>query len=443
MIKKINKILLLTSAICGLSSLSYASDGSNDPVSSSAAVVSDFEMKLSAYASFQAGLIKQTKLAYNEKHVTSNRGEFAFFSDAAFAVDASKRIDHAKYGLKMFLVPASKRKGGAMNGAHIYLESCYGKVDLGSPRDAATIMMVTPEVSGSDNADNYIKIPSQMNQSSELSALGINNSKVSAEFATTIDFYLGSFLLAKYDNAPYSNEPSRKVSYYTPKVDLADSAKIQFGISYIPDSSNSGVGKIKESSVAASEKEINNTQKFIVDQNVVDALSAGINIDQSISDGVDLKLGLVGEYGKAAKDAEEYRDNVLYAKHKLKKLSSYGIGAILNIGNFSYSLFYGDLGKSLTTSAYHKTGRHTKYYNGAVMYKQGPFGMSLAYFASSRFKNNYNSITIATDYLVAPGFKPYFEVTTFVMNGKPEYYPVLKKKKIKGTAALVGAKLSL
>jgi len=42
-----------------------------------------------------------------------------------------------------------------------------------------------------------------------------------------------------------------------------------------------------------------------------------------------------------------------------------------------------------------------------------------------------------------PGFKPYAEITTFNLKGKPEYFTNLQKRSSRGTVGLIGAKLSL
>ena len=124
-------------------------------------------------------------------------------------------------------------------------------------------------------------------------------------------------------------------------------------------------------------------------------------------------------------------------------MKTYNIGAILNAGNFSYAASFGSLGKSLTTPEFHKVGRETTYYTGGVAYKQGPFTTSLTYFRSDQYKNTVDCVTIGTDYKLAPGFKPYAEISGFSLKGKPEYDRDLKKKKSRGTIALIGAKLSL
>ena len=171
-------------------------------------------------------------------------------------------------------------------------------------------------------------------------------------------------------------------------------------------------------------------------------------MEQNISDGIDLKLAATGEVGKAAGKAELFntddtKEETVLETHKLKDLRTYNIGSVLNVGSFSYAASFGSLGKSLTTPAYHKTGRDTLYYTGGIAYKQGPFSTSITYFRSDEFKNRVDCITIGTDYKLAPGFKPYAEISGFSFKGKPEFYPNLKKKSTRGTVAIVGAKLSL
>ena len=92
-------------------------------------VVSDLELKLSGFAHFQAGLRNQSKLDGDEKNVSSNRKNFAFFNEAGMMADVSKEINDIRYGGKIVLVPTARRKGSPdYNGSHIYLMSDFGKI---------------------------------------------------------------------------------------------------------------------------------------------------------------------------------------------------------------------------------------------------------------------------------------------------------------------------
>ena len=119
-------------------------------------------------------------------------------------------------------------------------------------------------------------------------------------------------------------------------------------------------------------------------------LHRGVALEQNLGDGIDLKVGITGEYGKAAGKAKKFArkdDENPTGEFKLSNLRTFNIGAILNVGNFSSAGSFGSLGKSLTTPEFHKTGRKTSYYTGTVAYKQGPFAASISYFKSDQFKN--------------------------------------------------------
>ena len=411
-IKKLNKVVLMASVLFGLSKVSFA----DEVKSGSMPVTSDLKVKLSGYGHFQGGYRNQNHLGA-DKNVSANRKSFAFFNDAALFTDISNNVNDVTYGGKIVLVPTAKRKGSASyNGSHIYLESSYGRIEAGSPIDAASNMLIdSSEIASATGGDwdRYAKFDSaDLKQGYDFGP----------SFATFGEFFLDSKLVSAVENRPYSNEPGRRISYYTPKFDFGKGAKIQMGISYTPDSSNTGADDPTKNSTGFDIKKIKRVDTdpnhyFKFDKSVKDAISGGIVLEQNISDGVDLKLAFTGEYGKAS-NAEKY-DNTNNSSdplkadsntqnklgtYKLKDLKTYNIGAILNAGNFSYAASFGSLGKSLTTPEFHKTGRETTYYTGGIAYKQGPFTTSLTYFRSDQYKNTVDCVTIGTDYKLAPGF---------------------------------------
>jgi hypothetical protein len=92
----------------------------------------------------------------------------------------------------------------------------------------------------------------------------------------------------------------------------------------------------------------------------------------------------------------------------------------------------------------HKGNRKSQYYNAGIAYTYNKATTtSLSYFASEQFKNKVNSVKLAVSHILAPGLKPYAEIHAYTLKGKPEFYPNLKARKVKGTVALVGVKLSL
>jgi hypothetical protein len=439
--RKIKKLLLVTTSIVSF----IASASAEDVKAEQFNVQSSLKVKLSGFAHFQAGFRNQSGLTTDEKNVSANRKDFAFYNDAAMVVEASNDINDVDYGAKIVLVPTAKRKGSpTYNGSHIFMESDFGRFEGGSPINASTNMMIDAGLIASATGgdwDRYAKYDS--------AAMTYNG--LTPSFETYSMYFLDDKLATELPNRKYSSEPARSVSYYTPNFELTSTTKVQLGVTYIADSGNTGADapdkqssgtSTKNTSVVA-EGKTDADNRFEIDKTTKDSFAAGIALEQSISDGVDFKIALTGEYGKSAGKTKQYENNTLIATHKLSNLKAYNIGAILNVGSFSYAASYGSLGKSLTTPAFNKTGLKTDYYTGAVAYKQGPFSTSVSYFKSNAFKNTIDVVTVGTDYKMAPGIKPYVEVSGFTLKGRPEYFPEAPKKKSRGTVALIGAKFSL
>ena len=405
-------------------------------------VVSDLELKLSGFAHFQAGLRNQSKLDGDEKNVSSNRKNFAFFNEAGMMADVSKEINDIRYGGKIVLVPTARRKGSPdYNGSHIYLMSDFGKIEAGSPIAPSSQMMIDGGTIAAATFDDWGRY-------ADFSTKHLmQGSKVEPSFTTFAEFFLDSKLTTKLDTRTYSSEPARSVVYYTPNFPLGSSTKLQIGVAYTPDSSNTGADNPSTNSSGEDVRKIETAgiDRFVIDRTVKDALSGGVTLEQNFADGIDAKLALTGEYGKSAGRAKKFATatDTNPELFKLSNLRTFNIGAILNVGNFSYAGSFGSLGKSLTSAEFHKTGRKTDYYSGTVAYKQGPFAASVSYFKSDQFKNTVDAVSVGTNYLLAPGFKPYAEVSSFILKGRPEFRPDLSKKKTRGTVALIGAKLSL
>lgn len=441
--KNLKKVLLVTASTIALSASAIASNVS----SAETPVVSDLKVKLNGFAHFQAAHRTQSKLKGSEKNVSSNRKTFAFYNEAAMVAEVSNKASEMTYGAKIVLVPTAKRKGSpSYNGSHIFLESDFGKIEVGSPIASSSNMMIDEGTitAGPGSWDKYANFAP--------SSFMVDGSKAKPTFATFTEFFLDSKLTTSLGARTYSSEPARSVSYYTPKFNFGESTKLQVGVTYIPDSSNTGADNPNTNSSGKEKRKLkiatntpNAIDRFEIDRTVKDAVSGGITFEQNFADGIDFKMALTGEYGKAAGKAKKYaiKDDPNPTEFKLSNLRTYNIGAVLTVGNFSYSGSYGSLGKSLTTPEFHKTGRKTDYYSGAVAYKQGPFAASVSYFKSSQFKNTVDAVSIGTNYLLAPGFKPYAEISGFSLKGRPEFHPDAQKKKTRGTVALIGAKLSL
>jgi len=423
------KLSLLLSISC-LTSAVFAAD----------VVPSPLQVKLEGVFDFQSGFRNQSKLEGKDKMVSANRGGFAFKTTAAFLTTITNTVDDINYGAKIVLVPTSKVKGGPnYNGSHLFLESDYGRTEIGAPHDASAKMRVmaddTAAASGAGGGwSDYAKLDGE----------NVKHGDMDPGFVGSADYFFDTSFKTKAGQINDGTEPARKISYYTPKV-----SGFQAGISYIPDSSNVGGRGISiedgaKSGITKVALPGPKDQHFMeVNQNVKDAFAAGATYEYNISDGVDVKIGVTGEYGKSARKLKETNttNTPETTEYKLSNLKTYNIGAALTFGNFSYAASYGSLGKSLTAKEYHKTGRDTNYYNGAIAYGQGPIKASVSYFKSKRFKNTVDVVAIGTEYKMLPGLLPYAEIAYFQAKGKPVFYPEAQKKKIKGTVAIVGARL--
>jgi hypothetical protein len=399
-------------------------------------VVSDLNIKLGAYAAFESGFSNQGKLKGSEKNISANKRGFAFYNDTALFAAISNTTDDITYGAKIILVPTTKRKVNKdYNGSYVFLEHEFGRIEAGSPIPAAKNMMI----SDGSIPTKYIKT-------------GIDYLKQSTKavpsFLTSEGSFLGDQIIASMDSATYSSEPPRTINYYTPKFDLTDSSKIRLGISYTPDSANTGVEKPSDKSDGIKKYAVGEPtiDRFEIDRSVKDAITSGIVLEQKLTEEAELKLALTGEYGKSAGKIKKFanKDDKNPLEYKLSDLKSYNIGGELKIGDFKYNACYSSFGNSLTTKELHKGNRKSQYYNAGIAYTYNKATTtSLSYFASEQFKNKVNSVKLAVSHILAPGLKPYAEIHAYTLKGKPEFYPNLKARKVKGTVALVGVKLSL
>lgn len=398
--------------------------------------VSDLNVKLNAFAVFESGFSNQGKLRGTEKNLSANNKAVAFFNNSAVVANISNTANDITYGAKIVLVPTTKRKvNNDYNGSHVFLEHEFGKIEAGSPIPVARNMTIND---GAIPA-NYIKTGMEYLKQGK---------KANPSFLISEETILGDSITAGLDSATYSSEPPRTINYYTPKFTLTESSKLQFGVSYTPDSANTGIDKpsVKSDSIAKYEIEEATINRFEIDNSVKNAITSGLVLEQKLTEEAELKLALTGEYGKSVGKIKKFanKDDKNPLEYKLSGLKAYNIGAELKVGDFKYNACYGSFGKSLTNKELHKAGNKSHYYNAGISYTYDKTTTTyLSYFASDKFKNKVNSVKLGVNHILAPGFKPYAEIHAYTLKGKPEFYPELKARKVKGTVALIGVKLSI
>lgn len=433
------KKLLLAGVVCFASTTGFAEESPTPVISSS-----DTEIKLEGFYLFESGYLNQNHLTKYDK-VSDNKRKLGFYTEAAFAATITKTINDVIGGAKIVLQPTTRPKTStSYNGSHIFIETSYGKVEIGSPYDVGSKLRITGNkvTAGTGGWYRYAMLDNPY----------MKYQGLKPDFDNGPSFYIESFS-NNFDQINDKAEAARKINFFTPKM-----KGFQAGISYTPDSANTGgnrdinnlvfdnsVSGITKTKTGIRNVKVKNGELITINQNVVDSVSGGLTYEHELGEDADLKLSVTGEYGKPARPI--VRSQTVDGKYqvintyKLSNLKAYNLGAVFTYGNFSCGASYGSLGKSLTSKEYNKVGRDTYYYNGAIAYGQGPIKTSLSYFKSSRYKNTLDTVTVATEYKIMPGLLPYAEISHFQAKGKPVYYPEAPNKKTKGTVALIGTKL--
>ena len=410
----------------------YESDNKKDinlSNTTNAGNVSEEKIKSSNFNSTTTDLVKKfsgsigfyTGMTTQEHNVSPNRGKYAINGSAALkALIANEQNDQFKYGAKLVITTTTISNGGTgPNGSHIYLDSEFGRIELGSPYSVSKTMAVTygktsaSSCSGgwSSGGDNLVKLPGEFQKA-----------------------YSVSYIEAKL--APAEGvEATRKISYYTPEF-----KGLKFGISYIPDTTNKGSDGLSQKASCTKVKHDNKEYETILAAK--NAVALAVKYTANLSDNVKLEAGITAEFAEPVnnykfKDTATNEEKIekLPESVRLNNLRFYNIGSVLTCANFSYSFSYANLGESLVSRA-DKEAKPTKYYGIGTGYTQGPIGVSANYFHGiNQYENNFDSITLATNYKILPGLTPYLEISYFQAQAKGE-------KKKTGVASILGMQLS-
>lgn len=338
---------------------------------------------------FSFGAIKDNG-PHDKKTVTTNRDGIGFFSSAGVSINVENRLEEdLVYGAKVALTTStmSDRKVPTM----AYFESRAGKFEVGSDKSAASKMRITAYSNSSATGgiwDMWVtpdirgrKIPYQTNP--------------------------GGFLDQK--TRTYKDlEFSRKITYFTPEM-----SGFQAGISYVPDTTNSGHKTMKDPTYHM--MAITSGYSF----DIRDGVAWGITQKIKANDDLSFKLSLTGETGKPV--ARAVKDGVVSSEItkniKFKRLRTYVAGAEMKYAQFALSASYADFMKSMTSilDDHGYTKSTVKTLGGKYSLEQ--LSCSITGFASDHKKNKVDAITLATDYKLAPGLLPYAEITFYKASG--------------------------
>ncbi len=377
---------------------------------SAIALANQVEVKVKGGIDFQTGWHKNNGTA-KQQYVSSGRKSMGFNSAAHVHLDLQNKIDNfITYGATVAIETTAKNDRRIAS--FLYVISDYGKLELGSDKSAHNKMRITGYSVGCGTAGAWDSLAS-------LTAYPNDIAYVSS---------FANFLDAK-TRAGDKAEYSRKISYYTPLIH-----GIQLGISYIPDSSNTGYNSLRTGAYHGPIKPTG--YKFVIK----DGLAYGASYEGNIGE-VKVKSSIVGETGSV----KLYSKTNAPVDKTVSRLSNYTVGTELHYNQYSVACSYGNYNKSLTSARLDRIGRKTELYSIGGRYKYDKLQASLNYFTSTHKSNNLHAVTIAADYKLAQGFKTYAEVTYYKTNGKflkvQNGNEISISERIKGAMLLLGAKL--
>lgn len=417
------KKLLLTALLCSASSTVFAD---NNGMTST----------IDGLFNFEAGSrVSQTNVPASSKNVSSYRQKFALDSEACLGITASNTVNDMTYGARLGVATSTKpRSSVSYAGSHIFLKNDnYGKFEAGAARsafDTMTLSAFDVAAGSGDHWDRYVYTP------------------VGEEFESGPK----SDSSSSDSDVVYGPESARKITYYTPHI----KEMVQFGVSYTPDLSNVSVGGFGSDSTTSNKKR----NIWVVDKDdptrfnyyqdqatAKDVISYGVNINHSFADNFDAKLSISGQNGKASKPGTikvmDVNKNAVAGTdtkyYKLSQFKSFAAGLVLDIGRVSLAGGY-EKKTGFTNVIVDGSRKEDILYNGGIAYKNGPAAVSLVYSYGDNKGNHITSYTLGTEYKLAPGFVPYFEITRFQGKGRQLFVTGNKDVfKSKGTVALIGA----
>lgn len=376
---------------------------------------SDLKVKLSGGFDFQAASYdddspKETRL------ISNNKKGFGFYSTADVAVNIENRLDEdTAFGGKIALQTTTRNN--RKNPSMIYFESKAGKMEFGSDKSAVAKMKVTggsSAVAAGGAWDSYAK--TYVRQEKKLTYLTNSGNYTDSK-------------IRELNTVEYA----RKITYFTPKWN-----GVQLGVSYTPDTSNSGDAKVKDADKLGKHvTNIHSAYSF----DLKDAISWGANYENTFNGGLGVKLALVGETAKVVPKVIKPANATPGAK--FKNLESYTAGAQFKYSGFSLSAAYGDYKKSFSSAEIDiNSGKKISWYDVGLGYRCDKTGMgvSVMHFASNMRKNKVDATTIGIDYNGIRGLLPYAEFTSYRTHGKHVDSGTVEK--LKGNFFVLGTKLT-
>jgi len=403
------KFLLGTTALISMTAASAAmAGGSHAPAVAAPANTGGLTVMVGGKLDFQSAFISQDENATNGTGGAASSNQL-FRNDTRLNVTAAGSTENFDYGAVVELnTDTTNTKNNAAGNAdktYLFVENDnFGRFEGGANSGASD----TLEVDAAKIARATGGVDGDWKYNVNTAATGTGTATTTAAGAAGISGAGGAgvgYLLAP--NLPMSEQDkngpdSNKITYYTPRM-----GGVQLGVSYTPDSGNTGTA----AGITTSNTPGNTIGAPAQYQNV---FAGGINYEADF-EGVGVMASLVGEHGDAANTAP-------VALTSRNDLSAYSAGLGVEFSGFSIAGSYGDLGDSgyLTSTTVNKD---QTFWDIGAAYENGPYGVSVTYFDSSKGtgaaavnnggSNDLTNLVVGADYQMAPGLTPYVEASFF------------------------------
>ncbi len=460
------KALLYTTALVGFTAASaFAAEGSND---------SAMALSFQGASKFEVGTKSQDRNHKTALKFSPNQKSTGFYTTQKASLKAEGKADSLTYGAVIRLQTVGNMSDGMSDArndrSHLYIDTDMGSVQLGSnfaasklmQIDASTIASATGGIDGDfanfASRNNYsVGDASSSNTTLTMNGKNVTADAMGASIVSSAAITNVDTLSNRLDGT--TGEQSRKITYLSPRI-----SGLQLGVSFSPDFNNTGDNDlIGKGSVDKDGRLYNVGNMYLgLPVRLKNVWSMGLNYTNTFND-VNVAFSAVADRGTAVKQnvviskTENDVTTTSSGQAKFHNLSTYSLGLVVGTNGFSVAGSYHNDGKSLTPQA-SGSKFSSSWWTAGVAYENGPMSTSLTYLqgkkklaqASVIFNGNQVSgsqtvksqiVSLGADYEVAPGLKPFAEVSMVKYKPQNQYVSGYDKNNAKATVFLLGTKV--
>lgn len=363
----------------------------------SAASAETPKVTLGGFSDFQAGFVGQSNNPANNRFASTagtKNQDYGFRNANQINVKIDGKTDSGLgYGAEIDLLAdiTNQADNQGTNAARTftYLESKWGRVELGGNKSAAATMRVDASsiavaTGGINGAWTYFVTGTPTTGTGGTGF--ITTSKLPTEHGST------------YAWGDETTNNATKISYYTPSWQ-----GLQLGVSYTPNAGDRG--------------QTMNRLDGGTGSGLSDVFDVGLGYSRTFMSA--WKFNAAATYEHASGDNAALSTTTLYGTDDV---NAYNVGASLAYQSFSIAGSYGNWDDAGMKPSTRRVGGD--YWTAGLGYAAGPVGLSATYINSeldesvvASRSNDFNNVVLGAEYKLAPGLTPYAEVSFFDFNG--------------------------